>query len=204
MPFSFIVGGDACTSGFPERDRLVSDIKVQTGSAIRLIPEMSFVCNGTISGYTVAQMRRGSGREQHPAIQIWRRNSSECQSTVYYKVGDAISIDDNYCRPKNQAIPSSLSASTQSERNMIFSCQLDDSFHVAVQSGDILGLELPTKNAETSALLFAVVFNGPTNYVFKYAQGQFPSLSRAVLTNEVTTNQELPQITFEFESGTII
>lgn len=187
----FIVGSDACTSGFPERGRLVSDIKGQTGPATRLIPEMKFICNGTIVAYTVAMKRQSGSRSvQHPRIQIWRRNNSEYQPSVYYKAGDAIAINGTYC-----VVPMS---STQND--MVFNCQLKEAFHIAVQSEDILGLELPPKNADASVLLFASVLNAPTNYIFS----QLLSSSTAVLSNETTTYQELPQIAFEFESGNII
>ena len=38
-------------SGFQERDRLVSDVVFRTGPATRLIPEMKFVCNGTVCSW---------------------------------------------------------------------------------------------------------------------------------------------------------
>ena len=168
----------------------MSDIKGRTGPATRLIPDMKFVCNGTIVGYTVAMSRQRG--EQHPKIQIWRRNNSECQSSVYYKTGDATAISGTYCKVTVTPVSST--------RDMMYSCQLKEAFRIAVQSGDILGLELPPKNADASVLQFAMVLNGPTNYEFS----QLLSSSTAVLSNETKTYQELPQITFEFESGTII
>lgn len=194
----FIVGSDTCTSGFPKRDRLVYDINGRTGPASRLIPEMSFICHGTIVGYTVAMSsQRGSRDREYPRIQIWRRNNSEFerQCSVYYKTGDAIATNSTYCEARATAGVSSTRSTTMD----IFTCQLTEIFHIAVQPGDILGLELPPRNADASILLFAMVLNGPTNYVFDHVL----SFSTVVLSNEsIATNQELPQIAFEFESGT--
>ena len=184
----FILGSTACTSGFPERDKLVSKLFSRAGPATRLIPEMKSICNGTIVGYTVA-IRRMRG-EQHPHIQTWRRNSSVYQPSVYYKAGDAIAISGTCCEER-------VAPMSSTQNDIVFNCQLKEACHIAVQSGDILGLELPPRNADASVLRFAMVLNAPTNYVFS----QLLSSSIAVISNETTTYQELPQIAFEFESG---
>ena len=164
----------------------MSTVFSRTGPATRLIPDMKFVCNGTIIGYTVA-MRKESG-EQDPIIQIWRRNSSECQSSVYVKVGGAIATNLTYCEDR---------ATSATDMPSVYICQLKKGFQVAVQPGDILGFELPLASTDVSALLFASVVKAPTNYEFR----QLLSTSKVVLSNEIKTYQELPLITVEFESG---
>ena len=81
-------GGDAAsyTSGFPSR--LIYDVSLRAGSYIRLIPEMNFVCNGTITGYIAVLRDRtppGDQLVQYPKIQVWRKNTSQFGSYVYYK-----------------------------------------------------------------------------------------------------------------------
>ena len=79
----------------------------------------------------------------------------------------------------------------------LFTCQLNEAFRIKVQPGDILGLELPPKSTDAGVVLFAMVVNGPTNYVLD----QVLSSSIDMLSNETTTDQEFPQLVFEFESG---
>ena len=171
----------------------MSDIKGQTGPATRLIPEMSFICNDTIVSCTVAMAitrQRRSG--EYPRVQIWRGNNTdhEHQPGIYYKAGDAFAINSTYCEDIDRAAP-------LSNTRDIFTCQLNEAFHIKVQPGDILGLELPPGNTDAGVLLFAMVINGPTNYILD----QVLSSSIAMLSNETTTDQELPQLVFEFESG---
>ena len=150
---------------------------------------MRFICNGTIVGYTVA-MRKQSG-EQHPRIQIWRRNSCKFQPSVYYKAGDVIAIDGSLCA---MVLMDSVSTT-----GLVFHCQLKETFHITVQPGDVLGLELPPKNADTSVLLFPKIVKAPVNYEFNHL---LSLSSTAMLSNKTRTYQELPQIAFDFESGT--
>ncbi len=82
-----------CSNGFPERGRLVSDVIFPNGPAIRLIPEMNFTCNGTITGFTFSgRMVNG---DLDPTIQIYRDNNS--QPGEYYRTGADIRINEIVC-----------------------------------------------------------------------------------------------------------
>ena len=182
-----------CTSGFPSRDRLTSDLVRPAEPSTRLIPEMNFVCSGSVVGFTVA-MNRKRGAVGHPAIQIWRpvncsqsitlQQSREC---LYRSKGMGIPIHEAVCVDV-----------ARNELSEVFHCKLNGSVQVSVQPGDILGLQLPQRNS----LSFAKVLKGPTNFVFE------PSLSLDVratasallLSERNSTNQELPQITLAVES----
>ena len=180
------VDGEACvcTSGFPERDRLVSNVFSRSGPATRLIPEMSFTCDGTIVGFTAAVNQQNG--EQDPMIQVWSENSS--QPGVYYKTTADIAIDGAVCVDGLTEVSS-----------RVFHCNLNESARVSVQPGDILGLELPPVNDDDVILSFANVTRGPTNYVFE----QQPLSSPVVLSqNSNSVNQDLPQISLEVEPGT--
>ena len=178
------VGSKACTSGFPERDRLVSYIFSRSGPATRLIPEMRFVCNTTITGYTVAMSSRPSG-VQYPIIQTWRKNDTDCQPDVYYNAGVNISISNSSC--VNGLVEVA---------NGVFHCDLvrDDQF--SVQPEDILGLELPPNDDDASVLKFAMVGKGPISYIFDQQL-----LTTAVLSNGTIIVNEVPQINLQVESG---
>ena len=168
-----------CSSGFPERDRLVGDVFQSSGPVTlhNVIPEMNFTCNGTITGYTFAG-RMASG-DQNPMIQIWRQNCSH-QAGEYYRTGADIVIDDALCEGGFTEV-----------FDRVFHCDLMDTAHRAVQPGDVLGLELAPQSNDAIDLLFARVIRGPINYVF-------PSSSlRIVLSESDSVNQNLPQITFQ-------
>ena len=171
-----------CTNGFPST--LVYQVLFPTGSSTRLIPEMNFTCNGVIVGYTAA-LREQNG-DMDPIIQVWRKNTS--QPVSYYNILSAgIAIDEALC------IGGLTTVSSE-----VFHCNLNKSTNrVPVQSGDILGLELPPGNNDDNILIFARVSSGPTNYVFT-RQGLS---SIAALSNHNLVNRELPQITLEIESG---
>ena len=85
--------GSHCSVGFPDRNRLLAEVNLQPGPGIRLIPEMNFTCNCTITGYTFAG-RLDDGQE-NPMIQIWRENSS--QPRAYYRTGANIALDGTLC-----------------------------------------------------------------------------------------------------------
>ena len=170
-------GGDAAsyTNGFPSR--LVYNVDFPAGPSTRIIPEMTFACNGTIVGYTAAL--RGLPGHQGPIIQIWRKNT-------YYKTSVNIAINNALC---NGGL-----THTSME---VFHCSLNlTTTRVTVQPGDILGLDLHDIVPDDSIrLAFASISSGPTNYVFNERLSMY-SMSRH---NPVTW--ELPQISLEVEPG---
>ncbi len=181
------IGGDAAsyTSGFPSR--LTYDVSFPTGPYTRLIPEMTFACNGVITGYTAAFMDRTHPGDQDPIIQVWRKNIHVSQFGSYYKTGPGIEIDSALC----------VGGLTEvSSGRRVFHCNLNQTREIiSVQAGDILGLELPTRvNDDILRLAFARVSSGPTNYAFNKSESQLSICSHALLRPAV---RELPQITLE-------
>ena len=169
-----------CSSGFAERDRLVNDVVRSNGPAIRLIPEMNFTCNGTITEFTFAGIFESG--EQNPMIQIWSENSS--QPGEYYRTGANITIDETVCVGGFNEVFAG-----------VFRCDLNEAAHVSVQPGDVLGLELSSDSNSTIVLLFARVIQGPINYVF--SEEQLLSSLTVILSNRTSEIQELPQITIK-------
>ena len=182
---------DHFTNGFSKT--LVADIVQRLFSAhTRLIPEMSFTCNGTIVGFTVA----GRQRRQllmDPIIQVWRGNRS--QSDVYYKTSSDIVINEAVCA--ETSIVFQEPNGNDNNQELILQCTLNKTNQVSVQPGDILGLQLPQRDESPFRLDFVRVSRGPTSYVFE----QQVLSSPAVLYNANLTNQELPQIALQVESG---
>lgn len=168
----------------------MSELTNQIGPITRLIPEMKFVCSGTVVGYTVA-MRRLSG-ELHPVIQIWRRNDSECQPVnMYYKAETDIKITDNLC------VHGLVEVANNSN---VFHCDLINTARVSIQPGDILGLKLPPGNNDASVLAFAHVGRkGQTSYSF----GE-QLLPVVMLSDGTSVANELPQINVDTESGNLV
>ena len=97
----------------------------------RLVPEMEFICNGTIVRWTVSG-RAGQGT-QFPKLQVWRRADS-VDKDEYHKQGQEIQIDaeGSVCEEITQTC------------DQIFHCSLSADYQVSIQSGsDIVGVELP-------------------------------------------------------------
>ena len=149
---------------------------------------MKFVCNGTINGYTVAMRRKGG--QQHPRIQIWRRNETHDPIGVYHKVGSGIPIDESFM----------CIAGPTEVVDDVFDCDLLEGSHISVQPGDILGLELPPANNDSGVISFANVTKGPTNYVFE--QQLAMDSTTAMLSDSTPMSQELPLITLRLEVET--
>ena len=98
----------------------------------------------------VALVNRGG--EGIPKIQIWRENMN--QSGVYYKPYPDIPIIGN----SSVCIRHRLGGKR-------FRCTLDETFHISVQPGDILGLELPPRKDVDFDIYFTP--GGPTSYIFE-------------------------------------
>ena len=149
---------------------------------------MSFACEGIITGYTVALSMRDSGRgDLNPGvIQVWRKSTSQLGS--YYNTGFDIAINETLC------VGGLTNASSE-----MFHCNLNQSTtRVAVQPGDILGLELPPSERynDDIRLAFAKTSSGPTNYGFNTME-RLSMYSGALLWR----NRVLPQILLEVGSS---
>ena len=164
----------------------------------RLIPEMSFTCNGTVVGFTVAGRQR-SRRSTDSIIQIWRENSS--QPDVYYKTGTDIVITDSeaVCAETSIIFQEVNNANNPNNPDLVLQCNLNEVNQVSVQPGDILGLKLPPRDESTFLLSFARMSRGPTNYIFQQQGLSSPDV--VVLSTATSMNQRLPQITLQVESG---
>ena len=137
-------------------------------------------------GYTAA-FKEQSGGNHDPVIQVWRKDLS--QSGSYHKIGDSITIDK-----ASVCVGGLLEVSTR-----VFSCNVRSQARISVQSGDILGLELPPKSREDVRLAFARISSGPANYIFRS-----PLSSPLSLREHSSIIWDLPQITLEIESSQLI
>jgi hypothetical protein len=167
---------------------------------LRIIPEMSFICSGTIVGFTVAGRRRGMSRRDDPVIQIWRpQNISQLSRSTYYNTESKITTERSVCAENGFTVFSQES----DNRNQVWKCNLCDANRVPVQAGDVLGLLLPPRTNTSFRLSVAGVSSkGPTNHVF---EGQdLMSHTTVNLSNATSTNNQLPQIAIDVESGILI
>ena len=146
----------SCTEG---RVRGLSD-SIET----RLLFSANFICPGTIVGWTVAG-RRGEGM-QYPQLQVWRENSS--RSDYYDKQGRDIQVD---------AEGSACELITQT-CGQIFQCRLREANQVAVQRGDILGVELPPLTSSSGFELFFIsIPNTQDHSIFRKQLGSSVHIS---------------------------
>ena len=158
-----------------------------------VIPDMNFTCNQMIASFTVSgsNLRRGN---QNSMIQIWReKNNSHPGPGVYYKTGPSIPLH-TLGDASRKVCEDGIIQIAQGT----YLCILINSFRVAVQTGDVLGLELPS----TTEVDFEVDFvnGGPMNYVF-HRQLINSTIDLSTSDSEVRT---LPQISFSFTSGDLI
>jgi hypothetical protein len=144
-----------------------------------LIPEMNFTCTASVVGFIVSGRNLGNG--PHARVQIWRKSISP-SSGSYYQVG-SVSIHDDACVAMQEVVDDT------------HWCILQDTIRVSVQSGDILGLELPATDSDE--IFFTN--RGPINYIFRNSN-QLDSITNLSL-NGSSTAQQLPQIVVNLMSG---
>ena len=176
---------DQCTCGFP-------DVTSRTGSGLghsnsvttRLFPDMKFGCSGTVVRVSMAgEMRAGW---QDPKIQIWRENNTH--PDIYYKSGPDIKFENSVC----------LGNLNRNQRPQgVFHCILSEVAYVSVQTGDILGLELPPTDDDDFEPYFTS--EGPMSYVFQQQLNSIVNLSEA---HSVTN--DLPQINLLVVLGNLL
>ena len=144
-----------CTNGFltrfpnvPRNDR---ETRYFASSYSMLIPGMNFTCKGKIQRVTVGgMMRHGNNRNQRMKLRIWKENATE--PGIYHKSEKVLASNIcNYNRQSRQYI-----------------CQSTDGMQdlVSVEPGDILGIELPSRDTADFEL-HSVSAPGLTNYIFK-------------------------------------
>ena len=151
-----------------------------------LIPRMNFTCSQRILAFYFGGINRRGG-QQDPMIQIWRENSS--MPGNYYKIERPIpvNISDIVCA---DGLPPTNPPARRS-----FLCILNKDYQVSVEPGDILGLEIPSTDDDDFDIWFTS--GGPLNYIFDTELN-----STVELSENSTTEAQLPQISFEFTSGT--
>ena len=178
---------------------LVADVfrDKSTIHTLRLIPEMTFACNGTIVGLTVAGRRRAE-RSINPIVQIWRQNSSQ---NIYYNTRSGIAINESECLDNFIVLQGSMEADITN--GQVWYCNLSATNQVPVEAGDILGLLLPPIKQSSFQLSFASVSKGPINYVFENPQEMPFSYPAENFSNAISENYQLPQISVQVKSGTI-
>ena len=116
-----------------------------------IVPEMSFTCSGTVTHWRAAGVfRTGGNADTNSVLSIWRERSNEAGK--YDRIGR---IELGICGSENPA--PSVSG--------VYECALATNM-VLVQSGDIIGIELPSANSVKFQLHFYDTNSGPANYVF--------------------------------------
>ena len=120
------------------------------GIETRIITGKQFACDGTIVGWRVAGTV-GRGR-QYPKLQVWRLRNASASSQEYFKPGNDISMEGTVSSPPVDCD--------------IFEHTLDKVSQVTVQSGDILGIELPPGNDQAFDVLYDLD-GEPLTYIYR-------------------------------------
>ena len=127
-----------------------SDRGIASGIETRIVTGKQFTCDGTLVGWRVAGTV-GQGR-QYPKLQVWRLRNASSSSQEYFKPGNDISMEGTVSSPPVNC--------------NIFEHTLDEASQVTVQSGDILGIELPPENDQAFDILYALG-GGPLTCIYR-------------------------------------
>ena len=143
----------------------------------RIIPEISFTCSGTVTGWRAAgEIRLVESFLTNSVLSIWRERSSG--SRTYDRVSG---IELGICGGEDTA-PLVMSN--------IYECILPQT--VSVEPGYIVGIELPPEN-ESKFRLYFNSQGGQTNYVFE-GHGTTFSLSQAISSEEISDQPQISLI----------
>ena len=181
-----------CTSGFPTPERLrniaakgLGMIRNQAYFQVRLIPDMKFTCNGTITRIIVLGEKRPNGNERTKLI-VWREN----ETGFFYKSDQEISLSPDIC-------------SKFENYDKAFNCQLPVEMRVSVEPGDFLGIQQPRKNASNFEL-YSVPQPRLTNYIFTRLNLLPHTIDLCTYSGPNITMQPLIRIRVEPDPGSIL
>ena len=142
-----------CTRGFPTlqhlQNVLIGELRILKQpyfNRVRLIPGMTFTCNGSITRVIVAGEKRPNGSREIK-LNVWREDGSG----LFCKSGREIILSFDICGKFR-------------DYDRVFNCQLP--VEVSVGPGDILGIEQPPQNAANFEL-YSVNEPSLTNYIFR-------------------------------------
>ena len=137
---------------------------------IIIFPEIKFTCNFNVVGLTVIgrpQQNINIGQFNFPELQIWRQTVNKDDSRVIYHnvINNRRKImmnrHSNACEPENStqiAIGANVSlvgSGASNHKIVLVRCTLRFKMQLSVNSGDILGLQLPTKNSAAFEIYFS-------------------------------------------------
>lgn len=172
-----------CTQGFFSRAALESynaviDRQIRShASEQRLIPNLRFTCNGTITKWIIGAHRPiRPPASIHPQLQIWRRPPRE---SAYVRAGYTNITDLALTVHQNvyEVVPSS---------------------ELRVQAGDALGFFQPSGEESTLLLYYLQEFDGSMNY---RKESSIPLTSGFVLRTNLVEDVDLPLVTVEMGKG---
>ena len=143
---------------------------------------MNFTCHGTVTHWrAAAEISTTGNRNTNATLGIWRERSS--QPGTYDRVA---SIELGTCG-------SGVEATAVAGMTGVYECTLPESLRVAVQPGDIVGIDLPGSNEYK----FRIYFDRdgePTNYEYS------GNISTATISEGLSVIQEQPQLSLTVET----
>ena len=145
----------------------------------RLIPEMMFTCDGTLTELIVAG--RISNGTTYPKVQLWREIESDFQFDQSYTKYAEIQID-----AEQSAACESYIVEVFPGCDPMFRCLLSPSYQVNVRAGDIIGVELPHLDDQGFELYFRT--GSQTHYIWR---GQVLSPVLSLYDAQFSTLDEL-------------
>ena len=169
-----------CTDEFVSLDVLTlsEQTLVQRSAQQLLLTRSVFTSDGFVSGWTVAAEFK-DGQDSFPQLQIWRRAPD--QSTVYIPVNSA-----------------ELFADSESP-NQLYSGTIDPP--LPFQSGDVLGMFLPSNTSSRNASRLTAYFGGNMGANYRVAESNEPLQSIDTLDGSLGTDNLQLYLALEITSG---
>ena len=166
----------SCSNGFIDAQNIPSRDRELVSRQERVIPGITFGCNGTITSWTIgANLRRGGGRDSYPYLLIWRStggNSFRLEGRTQLMVPDDGRPDGDYTFSGNASPP------------------------LQFQVGDVLGIFQPRDRQSLVRLYFE---SGTGRISYSRRADDVSSLmdSFTITGRGVDDDEDLPEITVE-------
>ena len=156
---------------------------------LHLIPEMSFDCDGNITGWTAGTTWFQGGREDIlPAIQVWRAEQGpDSNGGRYTRVASF---------PFNPITPTNLNVNGGYFRKRLFSNTFDPP--IRVRRGDVLGLVVSSVGRMKIHLAEVPFLQLPRNYVFLGGSSDFPDMTSVDLQAAASIQSQKPVLSLNF------
>lgn len=146
--------------------------------ATRIIPEMTILCSGRITSWTLAGRSQTSTNGMFPKLKVFRERSSGVYSFV-----------------NETELGKCGSGVAEMNANNFFTCNLPESDRLSVEQNDIIGIFSPIEDQAAFEIYFTTT-SRPVNYIY-----MMDVTSEVSVTDRDGMAINTPQINLEITTG---